>query len=68
MKIKSPYQRGSKRNIVKDTISIPIKEGILGVHKEHLLLKALEVEAYLWQVASDEEEARKITELLNKSI
>jgi hypothetical protein len=64
MKRKYPYQRGSKRNTNKDVVLIPIKGRIMKVPEGNLLLKTLEVEMYLWQVARDEEEALRIAELL----
>lgn len=63
MKRKFPYQRGSRKSEV-GTAFIPLRDNILMVSKEHILIKLLEADTYLMEIASNEKEALRIAELL----
>lgn len=65
---KYPYQRRSKRRVKRDTILIPLKNEVLTIPKEGVMLKAMVMQAKLWEYAKNEEEALLIAELLTVSL
>lgn len=67
MNKKFPYRRGQKIRNAK-SINVNVGDHVLEIPKDNLLFKAILLEARLWEIAKNQEEARQITELLNKSI
>ncbi|HFE9852754.1 TPA: hypothetical protein ACGBG5_003557 [Enterococcus faecalis] len=66
MNKKFPYRRGQKLRNPKN-ISINVGDHVLEIPKDNLLFKAILLEARLWEIAKNEEEALLIAELLTVS-
>lgn len=64
MRKKFHYQKGVRKKKSEKSIGILFEDKYIEVPKNNSFVKALILEAYLWQIVSNEQEALQIAELL----